>query len=173
MDFICKWDCDGSCGQSEYKQTFIDDSKSDANVFFTSVVPLQLSVDHESKAQIVIWKNSRLSSPRFCNPLRLQFLHKDTESTVNEMQYIEEQIKSLVPFEIVIDGKKISIVYNMAFTMIDGKVCNALTSTKSAQRCYLCRATSKDFNEINAILQKEVDEINMNDCRHCTHGYVF
>ncbi|KYN10861.1 hypothetical protein ALC57_16988 [Trachymyrmex cornetzi] len=40
MDFISKWGCDGSSGQSEYKQKFIDDSKSDANVFFTSVVPL-------------------------------------------------------------------------------------------------------------------------------------
>jgi hypothetical protein len=113
MDFICKWGCDGSSGQNEYKHTIIDDSKSDANVFFTSVVPLQLmSVDHESKAQIVVWKNPRPSSPRFCRPLRLQFLHEDRESTVNEVQHIEEQIKSLVPFEIVIDGKEISIVYN-------------------------------------------------------------
>lgn len=37
MNFICS--CDESYGQSEYRQTFIDDSKSDANVFFTSVVP--------------------------------------------------------------------------------------------------------------------------------------
>lgn len=55
---------DGSSGQSEYKQIFIDDNKLDANMFFTSVVPLQLlSVDHESKAQIIIWKNPRPSSP--------------------------------------------------------------------------------------------------------------
>jgi hypothetical protein len=48
MTFICKWGCDGSSGQSVYKQKFTDDSISDANVFFTSVVPLQLaSVDHE------------------------------------------------------------------------------------------------------------------------------
>ncbi|CAL1672299.1 unnamed protein product [Lasius platythorax] len=62
MNFICKWGCDGSSGQSQYKQTFNDDSISDANVFFTSVVPLQLiSVNHESKAQIVVWKNPRPS----------------------------------------------------------------------------------------------------------------
>lgn len=136
MNFICS--CDESYGQSEYRQTFIDDSKCECVLHFSCTIQL-ISIDHESKAQIV-WKNPRPSSPRFCRPL--QFLHEDRKSRVNEVQYIKEQIKSLVSFETVIDGKEISIVYNMCmtFTMIDGKVCNTLTSTKSVQRCYLCGA---------------------------------
>lgn len=60
------------------------------------------------------------------------------------------------------------------FTMIDGKVCNALISMKCAQQsCYLYGATSKDFNKINAVLQKKVDEMIWSlDCRHCMCGYV-
>lgn len=41
-DLICKWGCDESSGQSEYKQKFFDESTSDANIFLTSLVPLQL-----------------------------------------------------------------------------------------------------------------------------------
>ncbi|KAH9643721.1 hypothetical protein HF086_001831 [Spodoptera exigua] len=34
-------------------------------------------------------------------------------------------------------------------TMVDGKVCNAATGTKSTSRCYICGATSKTFNDLN------------------------
>ena len=40
--------------------------------------------------------------------------------------------------------------------MLDGKVCNAITNTKSAQRCYLCQATSKQFNNIDEVLKRPV-----------------
>lgn len=42
LNLICKWGCDGTSGQNMYKQKFSDDdgSKSDANIFFTSLVPL-------------------------------------------------------------------------------------------------------------------------------------
>lgn len=32
--------------------------------------------------------------------------------------------------------------------MIDGKVCNAATHTKSTMRCYICGATSLQFNDL-------------------------
>lgn len=32
--------------------------------------------------------------------------------------------------------------------MVDGKVCNAATGTKSTSKCYICGATSKDFNKL-------------------------
>lgn len=173
MSLICKWGCDGSSGQSAYKQRFEDDSISDSNVFFTSVVPLQLvSVDRKSNAKIVIWKNPRPSSPRFCRPLRLQFLHENTESTVNEERYINDQIKALVPYETIVNQNEISVEFKMMLTMIDGKVCNALTSTKSAQRCYLCGATSKDFNDIDALLQRKVNEENFKFGLSTLHGWI-
>lgn len=40
--------------------------------------------------------------------------------------------------------------------MKDGEVYNALSSTTSAQRCYLFDATSKDLNNINVMLKMMV-----------------
>ena len=44
FQLICKWGCDGTSGQSTFKQKFHDDdgTKTDANMFVTSLVPLQL-----------------------------------------------------------------------------------------------------------------------------------
>lgn len=36
----------------------------------------------------------------------------------------------------------------MLFTVVDGKVCNAATHTKSTMRCYICDATSSEFNDL-------------------------
>ena len=40
MEFVSvsKWGCDGSAGQSEYKQKFDDNSHSDTNIFLTVVL---------------------------------------------------------------------------------------------------------------------------------------
>lgn len=62
MNLICKWGCDGSSDQSLYKQKFSDDdgSKSDANIFFTLIVPLQLiSVDQAINAEIIVRKYTK------------------------------------------------------------------------------------------------------------------
>lgn len=40
--------------------------------------------------------------------------------------------------------------------MVDGKVCNAVTETSSAQRCYICNLTSKDFNNLDKVLSMQV-----------------
>lgn len=88
-------------------------------------------------------------------------MHENTEATVKQVEYIKEQETKLVPFETVIDGKEISVSYKLALTMIDGKVCNAITETASTQRCYFCQLTSKYFNNIDAILQKEINQDNL------------
>lgn len=92
--------------------------------------------------------------------MRIQVLHGNAEVTDNEINYIKEQESKLVSFK-TMDGKQITVSYKLALTMIDGKVCNALTNTAFTQRCYLCNATSKDFNNIDAILQIEIKEANL------------
>ncbi|XP_065677602.1 uncharacterized protein LOC136092898 [Hydra vulgaris] len=42
----------------------------------------------------------------------------------------------------------------MMLTMVDAKVCNAATKTSSTIKCYICDATSKDFN--NLTTEKDV-----------------
>ncbi|XP_018361254.1 PREDICTED: uncharacterized protein LOC108759993 isoform X1 [Trachymyrmex cornetzi] len=40
--------------------------------------------------------------------------------------------------------------------MIDTKVCNSLSDTTSAMRCYLCNCTSKSFNDMDKMLNQEI-----------------
>ena len=40
----------------------------------------------------------------------------------------------------------------MMLTMIDGKICNAITST---QKCYICNTTPKEVNNFPAVAKKK------------------
>jgi len=150
VNLICKWGCDGTSGQSSFKQKFDDDTdgnKIDTSIFFTLLVPLQIiSVDKSTKKEIIIWKNPRPSSPRFCRPIKIEFMLETAECTRLEVDNIKEQERYLTPLQTIVDGKEINVTYKLALTMIDGKVCNSLTSTSSSQKCYLCQCTSKQFN---------------------------
>jgi hypothetical protein len=126
----------------------------------------------DSNNEIVAWKNPRPSSSRFCRLIKLQFLHKNVESIISEVNNIEQQVELLVLFITQIYGKGICVKYNLMFTIIDNKVCNAVTDTKSTLRCYLCGATSKDFNNINDILQKEITEINLRFGISLLHAWI-
>ena len=94
----------------------------DANVFFTSLVPLQLiSIDQITNAKTVVWKNPKPSFPRFCRPLRIQFLHETTGATVTEVDNIKEQVDILVLLKKIVDEKEISVSHQLALTILDGK----------------------------------------------------
>ena len=60
-----KWGCDGSSGQSQYKQKLPEESEliSNANLFTSSLVPIKL-IDKVTGA--VVWQNPAPSSVRFC-----------------------------------------------------------------------------------------------------------
>ena len=49
-----------------------------------------------------------------------------------------------------------SVKHSMTFTMVDGKVCNAVTQTKSTMRRYISGATSRFFNDLT--IKKDVDD---------------
>ncbi len=173
LTLYCKWGCDGSSGQSVYKQKFSEDGKCDDNIFFTSMVPLQLlGTDDRTKNQVIVWKNPRPSSARFCRPIKVQFAHENVQLTVNEATGIENQIEALQPMSIVMNGKSVSVTYNMSFTMIDGKVCNSVTGTTSAQRCFLCKATSKEFNDIDKMLANEINVDNLRFGLSTLHAWI-
>ena len=171
MTLFLKWGCDGTSGQ-EYKQKFEDDSSSDAHVFFTSVVPFRLYVRNDNDETLLIWNNLKPSSPRFCRPLRLQFLKETVQSTLAEKDHVEKQIENLLPFDTVLSSRNVRVVYQLAFTMIDGKVKNAVTGTSSAMRCYICKTTSKDFNDLDSMLKKEVDKDNFRFGIGSLHAWI-
>ena len=131
-------------------------------MFVTSLLPLQLVfADAIDNHNVVLWKNPRPSSPRFCRPIKLQFLYETAESTRAEVDYIKDQEKILLPFQTVFVGKQINVSYKIVLTMIDGKVCNSLSHTTFPRRCFLCKCTSKQFNNIDEMLQEKIDRENL------------
>ena len=170
---ILKWGCNGSSGQSQYKQKFSDEESSDASIFQTSVVPLRIvGVDDQTNKKILVWVNPYPSSPRFCRPVKIQFLHENTESTGEEERYLTNQIDLLVPHSSIIDGKHVVVKYELYFTMIDNKVANAVTETKSSMRCHLCKATSKEFNDIKKMKKREIDENSLRFGLSTLHKWI-
>lgn len=147
LELLTKWGCDGS-HQSQYKQKFENSADNDAHIFQSSLVPLQLRSkigDNEK----VIWQNPVPSSPRYCRPIRIRFIHETKDVTNEEIKYIENQVLNLKKTEISMSNGVISKVKHiMAPTMVDGKVCNAATDTTSTMRCYICGLTSKSFNDL-------------------------
>ncbi|KAL4707718.1 hypothetical protein ACJJTC_014899 [Scirpophaga incertulas] len=153
LELIFKWGCDGS-QQAQYKQKFANSSDSDANIFQSSLVPLQLISKSTKK---VIWNNPLPSSPRYCRPMRIRFIHETKDVTNEEISYYREQIDQLTETKVTFRSYEAVVHHKLLFTMIDGKVCNSATNTGSTMRCYICKATSKDFNKLEMF--KETAEI--------------
>jgi hypothetical protein len=125
-------------------------------------VPLQLyAINDATQEKIIVWKNPRPASPRFCRPIKIEFLKETPETTRLEVGHIKEQAKNPIPYKTSINRKNITVKYELVLTMIDAKVCNPLANNPSTQRCYICEATSKDFNDIDKVLKKvKVDNLS-------------
>lgn len=76
--------------------------------------------------------------------------------TNEEIQYVQNKIDSLQGTKITRTYSNLLIQHTMLFTMIDAKVCNAATQTTSTMRCYICGATSKEFNNLSICRKKIV-----------------
>ncbi len=169
FDLTCKWGFDGSSGQSEYKQSFKSTDTSDDSLFCTTLVPLQLKWKDK-----VIWVNPVPASTRFCRPVHLQYQKETTELSLEEQRCIKEEIQALKPITVKLDienetGEQtanvtVQVHYDLHLTMVDQKVINAITSTKSSMRCYICGATPKDFHNINQLPQPVEDKYRFGIC---------
>lgn len=150
-----KWGFDGSSNQSQYNQKFVDaelnsmPDRRDSNLFATTLVPLQIALVDNSNT--VIWNNVVPQSSRWCRPLRLQFAKESKELTLSVKDSVEHEIQMLEVCDIVIQEVNISVVYELYLTMIDGKTLTVITNTESNQRCCICRATPKEFNNLKNV----------------------
>lgn len=73
---------------------------------------------------------------------------KTPELTSREIQSVQEEIRNLTPFTTTIAGKKITVIYELYLTMIDGKIFQVVTRTKSSLVCGICDASPKQFNNL-------------------------
>jgi len=152
LTLIGKWGFDGSTGHSEYKQKFSNGDLDDRSLFVTSYVPLQLVTQIDNT---IIWKNPRPSSTRYCRPIRFQFKKETAKVSKDEAEYFDAKIKQLKPKELSVSNKKVVITHSLHLTMVDGKVCNAISESSSAT-CYICGAKPTEMNNIQKCLSKEV-----------------
>lgn len=81
------------------------------------------------------------------------------------------QIDELVPTLVVINGRDIKISHTLQITMVDGKVCSAL-SDLSTSRCYICGATPKEMNDLNKYLNKVPDASKFEFGLSPLHSYI-
>jgi len=123
FEIIYKWGCDGSNGQSLYKQQYRDSNEcSDSDLFLFSIVPLQLHSFNETNEKHIIWKNRRTSSTRFCRPIKFKFQKETKVTTLHEVNDIEDQIQNLLASHIIYNGKEVIVKHTLLFSMVDGKV---------------------------------------------------
>lgn len=64
-------------------------------------------------------------------------------------------VATSLPTIFLIGDQKIEIQHSLQLTMVDCKICNALSDTSSA-KCYICEATPTQKNNLNVCLQRKV-----------------
>lgn len=166
-----KWGFDGSSSHTQYMQNFLSEESDDKYMFLSSLVPVRLIMEFNGKTTVV-WQNPRPSSPRFCRPIKLQYRKESNDFSKSEKQELDVQISNLLPTKVIIKEKEFSIAHKLIFTMVDGKICNALSDTKSALRCYLCEATSKDFNNINTLIERPIKREHLSFGISVLHSWI-
>lgn len=174
LHLVSKWGCDGSSGHSLYKQVFTASQQTDTDLFMTCIVPLQLYAFPENDGErIILWQNPRPSSTRYCRPIKLEFIKESTEVIQTEKKKMDEQIQELLPSEVKLpELPPVTIHHDLCMTMIDGKTCNALTNTNSAQKCNMCGATPTVMNNIDEILKRKIDKSVCEFGLSTLHAYI-
>lgn len=169
---LVKWGYDGSTGHSQYKQRFEEAGLGDGDLFLTSLVPLQLYCEQPNKEKNIVWQNPRPASTRYCRPIRFQFQKESSELSLEEKNHIESQIAQLTPTFCKLQERNVLIRHICIMSMINGKVCNAITDTSSSQVCYVCHAKPVEMNNIDKVLQKEVNEVSFQFGLSTLHAWI-
>jgi len=147
---MCSWGFDGSSGHSAYKQSYksVTDNTNlnDQNLFVTTLIPLRLLTSRNT----ILWNNQAPQSTRFCRPLAIEYTHESEEVILSQKKNVEEQIDKLQSIQVAVDNvRSIRVHCSLFLTLIDGKVLNIITGTKSMQSCPVCHATPKLFNDLS------------------------
>ena len=77
---------------------------------------------------------------------------KETEGlTKSEINSIKSEIQKLRPTTITVTYGVYIVTTEMKSTMVDGKVCTALSDTLSSSTCYSYRMTPQKMNDLERI----------------------
>lgn len=153
LTLVCKWGCDGSSNHSEYNQRFAEPNASDASLFLTTLVPLEIrSEEHDCPNSY--WRNPKASSTRLCRPLKFQF-QKETAEVINEeVSRVHEEISKLGHTEIRVKDKNFVFTFELILSMIDGKVLSIVNGSKAMSNCSICKSKPKHMNDLPRVYNK-------------------
>lgn len=82
-------------------------------------------------------KTLRHHQLRYCRPIKFVFAKETPTIIVSEVDKIKEQARSLIPTEIIVNDMEVLVKPTLIFCMIDGKICNAVSSCTATQTCYI------------------------------------
>lgn len=171
LKLTSKWGLDGASGHSQYKQRFSDGTSSDESIFMISLVPIILEIDTLDN-QIEVWKNPQPGSTRYCCPIKFFYEKESQEQTLLRVTEMKEEISLLFPSDIEIDESNFKVTHSLKLTMIDGKVCTALTETTSPATCNICGATPTKMNNLKKILNKAEKKENFQYGLSTLHAWI-
>jgi hypothetical protein len=83
--------------------------------------------------------------------MKFVFTKESDKVTKNETGEIQKQIQKLVP---AAEKDNLTVSSERVFTMVNGKVCNSMTDTRSAQICYICGAKPTEVNNFKKVYRK-------------------
>ena len=137
---------DGSTGNSVYQQAFSLENRdtTEESLLSTCIVPLQ----YRTVQGDIIFINPVPQGPTICQPVRLEY-RKETPAASKEIDdWLKDGAESMPPHIVQVGEKFLKFTHIVRRTMLDGKAKNAVTDTASSQRCFLCGATSSQFNNL-------------------------
>ncbi|CAH0547004.1 unnamed protein product [Brassicogethes aeneus] len=167
IDIHYKWGLDG---HSIYKQNFSNNTEyADSNniIILCTIVPLQMS-----QGQKIYWKNPTPSSTRYCRPIVFKIQKENTSNVKEIYSDIESQISKMGPTLHILGNREIKFKHLLICKMLDGKTVNILKDTASSQACNVCKATPKDFNNLEVVTKRVCAEETFKYSISVLHAYL-
>lgn len=128
LELISKYVIDGSGDQALYCIKY--DQQVQSDISETSIVSsficlIRLILKDTSK---ILWQNPAPLSAYYCRPVKLSIRKETADNTRQEISELQAAIENLVPTA----TEKAEIQHKLLLTMVNGKVCQALTHTPAA-----------------------------------------
>lgn len=85
---------------------------------------------------------------------------------------MDEEIENLENSKTQFNENEINVNHKLMFTMVDGKICIAVTHTTYTQKCYICGTTSTEFNCIDKLLVRKMSTERLHFGISILQGYI-
>lgn len=136
---IWKAGMDSTSGFNKINQKTSETEIDESVIFTVAFVPLRLE-DYEKK---IIWENPSSSSVRFCRTVEFQYEKETTQTIKSKFLFYQRKTQLLEPTLM----EEIEVNHIFKWTMLDGKVVNAITGSPSTG-CHICKKSLKEMQNI-------------------------